>query len=72
VSPVEEAPDATGVHLLTAATTFGLLISLPTSTFVLLKTITSLAISVGAIVLTASLSIRTARSEDLVMTPFGA
>ncbi len=57
----------TGVHLLTAATTFGLLMSLPTSTFVLLKTITSLAITVGAIVLTVSWSIRTAQSEDLVM-----
>ncbi len=61
-----------GVHLLTAATTFGLLMSLPTSTFVLLKTITSLAITVGAIVLTVSWSIRTARSEDLVMARVGA
>ena len=56
-----------GVHLLTAATTFGLLMSLPTSTFVLLKTITSLAITIGAIALTVSWSIRTAQSEGLAM-----
>jgi hypothetical protein len=55
------------VHLLTAATTFGLLVSLPTTTFVLLKSVVSLAITVGAIVLTVSWSIRTARSENLVM-----
>jgi hypothetical protein len=61
-----------GVHLLTAVTTFGLLLSLPTSTFVLLKSITSLAITIGAIVLTVSWSIRTARSEDLVMARLSA
>jgi hypothetical protein len=56
-----------GVHLLTAATTFGLLVSLPTTTFVLLKTLVSLVITIAAIVLTVSWSIRTARSEQLVM-----
>jgi hypothetical protein len=55
-----------GVHLLNAATTFGLLVSMPTATFVLLKTVVSLGITVAAIVLTVSWSIRTARAEDLV------
>lgn len=56
-----------GVHLLTAAATFGLLVSLPTTTFVALKSVVCLAITVGAIVLTVSWSIRTARAENLVM-----
>jgi hypothetical protein len=56
-----------GVHVLTAAATFGLLVSLPTQTFVALKSIVCLAITIGAIVLTVSWSIRTARAEDLVM-----
>jgi len=55
-----------GVHLLTAATTFGLLVSLPTATFVVLKTAVSLGITVGAVALTISESIRIARSENLV------
>jgi uncharacterized membrane protein len=54
------------VHLLSAATTFTLLVSLPTGTFVAVKSFVSLAITVSAIVLTVSRSIRTARSEDLV------
>ena len=56
-----------GVHVLTAAATFGLLVSLPTQTFVALKSLVCLAITVVAIVLTVSWSIRTARAEDLVM-----
>jgi uncharacterized membrane protein len=55
-----------GVHLLSAATTFTLLVSLPTTTFVAVKTFVSLAITISAIVLTVSWSIRTARAEDLV------
>jgi hypothetical protein len=55
-----------GVHLLTAATTFGLLVSLPTSTFVALKTVVSFGITVSAIVFTVSASIRIARAENLV------
>jgi hypothetical protein len=55
-----------GVHLLTAATTFGLLVSLPVSTFVLVKTITSMGITVAAIVFTVTWSIRVARREQLV------
>jgi hypothetical protein len=56
-----------GVHFLTAAATFALLMSLPTTTFVLLKTLVSLGITVSAIVVTVSWSIRTARAEDLVL-----
>jgi Protein of unknown function (DUF3159) len=55
-----------GVHLLTAATTFGMLVSLPVPTFVLVKTITSFGITVAAIVFTVSWSIRIARRENLV------
>jgi uncharacterized membrane protein len=54
------------VHLLSAATTFTLLVSLPTPTFVAVKSLVSLGITVSAIVLTVSWSIRTARAEDLV------
>lgn len=55
-----------GVHLLTAATTFGMLVSLPVPTFVLLKTVTSFGITIAAIVLTVTWSIRIARRENLV------
>ena len=54
------------VHLVTAATTYGLLVSIPTTTFVPLKSVVSLGITISAIVLTVSWSIRTAQSEDLV------
>ena len=50
-----------GVHLLSAATTFTLLVSLPTPTFVAVKSLVSLAITISAVVLTVSWSIRTAR-----------
>jgi uncharacterized membrane protein len=55
-----------GVHIVTSAATFGMLISLPTATYVLLKTVACLSITIGAIVLTVSCSIRTARTENLV------
>ena len=55
-----------GVHIVTSATTFGMLVSLPTATYVALKTVACLGITVAAIVLTVSCSIRTARSENLV------
>jgi hypothetical protein len=55
-----------GVHIVTSAATFGLLVSLPTSSYVLLKTVACLSITVAAIVLTVSCAIRTARSENLV------
>jgi hypothetical protein len=55
-----------GVHLLSAATTFVLLISVSTPTFVLLKTTLSPAITCSAIALTVSWAIQTARAENLV------
>jgi len=55
-----------GVHLLSAVTTFTMLVSLPTTTFVAFRSVVSLAITISAIVLTVSWSIRTARTEDLV------
>jgi hypothetical protein len=54
-------------HLLSGAATFGLLMSTPTATFVLLKTFVSLGITVGTIILTVSWSVRTARAENLVL-----
>jgi uncharacterized membrane protein len=55
-----------GVHVVTSVATFAMLVSLPTATYVLLKTIACLGITVAAIVLTVSCAIRTARTEDLV------
>jgi hypothetical protein len=55
-----------GVHLLSAATTFSLLVLLSTPTFVAVRSFVSLAITISAVVLTVSWSIRTARAEDLV------
>ena len=55
-----------GVHLVTSAATFAMLVSMPTATYVLVKTITCLSITVGAIALTVWCSIYTARSENLV------
>jgi len=54
------------VHLLSAATTFSLLVLLSTPTFVAVRTFVSLAITISAVVLTVSWSIRTAHAEDLV------
>jgi hypothetical protein len=58
-----------GVHLLSALTMFMLLVSLPTPTFVALKGVVSLVITVTAIVFTVTWSIRTARREDLIFAP---
>jgi hypothetical protein len=55
-----------GVHLVSAGTTFALLVSLPTTTFVPLKTVVSLAITFSAIVLTISWALRIAHAENLV------
>jgi len=55
-----------GVHLLTAAATLGLLVSLPVPIFVLLKTVSGLGITCAAIVVTVSWALRTARREQLV------
>jgi hypothetical protein len=54
-----------GVHLLTAAATFGMLVSLPVPLFVILKTASGLGITAAAIVITVSWALRTARSEQL-------
>ncbi len=54
------------VHLVTAATTFGLLMTLPVTSYVVFKTMICLAITVAAIVLTVVWSVRVARNEDLV------
>jgi uncharacterized protein DUF3159 len=55
-----------GVHLVSATATFLLLVSVSTPTFVLLKTALGLAITGGAIGLTVSWAIQTARKENLV------
>ncbi|HTL83567.1 MAG TPA: hypothetical protein VL856_00180, partial [Acidimicrobiia bacterium] len=55
-----------GVHLLSAGMTLALLLSLPTSTFIALKGVISLAITISAVVVTISWSIRTARAEKLI------
>ena len=54
-----------GVHLLTAAATFGMLVSLPVPLFVILKTASGLGITGAAIVITVSWALRTARRERL-------
>jgi intracellular septation protein A len=54
------------VHLLTAATTFTMLVTMPVPLFVALKTITCLAITIAAITLTILWAMRVARAENLV------
>ena len=54
------------VHLVSAGATFAMLVSLSTPTFVLLKTVVSLSITVSAVVCTVSWAMRTARAEKLV------
>ena len=58
-----------GIHLLNAAATFTLLVSLPLHTFVAIKTGASLAITFVAILFTISWAMRVARSENLVFCP---
>lgn len=55
-----------GVHLLTAAITFSLLVTLPVPLFVALKTVATMSVSVAAIAITIVMALRTARHEDLV------
>lgn len=55
-----------GVHLLSAAITFTLLITVSTGTFIALKGVVSLLVTSSAIVLTVLWSIRTARAEELM------
>ena len=61
-----------GVHLLSAGTTFTLLVTLPTSTFVALKTVVSLAITISAVAFTVCWAIRTAHAENLIFAPVSA
>jgi hypothetical protein len=58
-----------GVHVLTAAATLGMLLSMPLPMFIALKTITCLGITVAAIVITVVWALRTARHEQLVFAP---
>ena len=51
------------VHLLTAATTLGMLVSMPLPMFVPLKTVACLGITIAAIVITISWALRTARQR---------
>jgi intracellular septation protein A len=57
------------VHLLTSAVTFTMLVTMPVPLFVALKTVTCLTITVLAIVLTVSWSMRVAKRENLVFAP---
>jgi len=57
------------VHLLTAATTLAMLLSLPVNLFVPLKTAACLAITATAIVLTVTWSVSVADREGLVFAP---
>jgi hypothetical protein len=54
------------VHLATAAMTFGLLVTLPVSTFVVMKTAACLTITMTAIVSTVAWSVHIANAEKLV------
>jgi len=58
-----------GVHLVSAGITFAMLLTLPTATFVALRLIVSLTITLGAVVLTVLWAMRTARSEQLIFAP---
>jgi hypothetical protein len=55
-----------GVHLLTAATTLGMLLSMSVPMFVALKTIACLGITAAAVLITIVWALRTARREQLV------
>ena len=54
-----------GAQLLTAAITFGMLVTLSVPMFVALKTVVYAGISITAIVITVSCALRTARKEQL-------
>jgi hypothetical protein len=56
-----------GVHLFSAGATLAMLVSLPTATFVALRAVVSLTITVSAVVFTVTWAMRTARSENLVL-----
>jgi hypothetical protein len=54
-----------GVHLVTAATTLGMLVSMSVPMFVAIKTVACLGITVGAIAITVYWALHTARREHL-------
>lgn len=58
-----------GVHVLSALSTFGMLVTLPTATYVAVKSVVSLLITVTAIVVTVTWSVRIAHREQLVLAP---
>ncbi len=58
-----------GVHVVTAAITFGLLVSMPVATFVAFKTVACLAVTVAAIVVTILWALHIVRTEKLVFAP---
>jgi hypothetical protein len=55
-----------GAQLCSAGATFGMLVSLPTTVFVVLKPVATLALSATAVGITVFLALRTARREELV------
>ncbi len=61
-----------GVHLLSAGMTFAMLLSMSTPTFVVLKTIVSLVITISAVVGTVSWAMRIARAEGLMFAAVAA
>jgi intracellular septation protein A len=58
-----------GVHIVTAAMTFGLLTTLPVATFVAFKTVACLGVTIAAIVVTIFWALRVVHSERLVFAP---
>jgi hypothetical protein len=60
-----------GVHLLTAATTLGMLVAMPVAMFVAVKTVTCFAISAAAVVVTIAWALRIVHSERLVFATAG-
>ncbi len=54
------------VHVTTAATTFGLLVTLPVAAYIVFKTTICFAITAAAVVVTVIWSVRVAHSEELV------
>jgi intracellular septation protein A len=54
------------VHVLSALTTFGMLVSLPVPLFVAVKTMSSFGLTAAAIVITVVWALRTAHQEELV------
>jgi hypothetical protein len=56
------------VHIVTAAITFGMLTTMPVATFVALKTVACLSVTIGAIGITIVWALRVVHSEQLVFT----